>query len=268
MEIEKVNVTPAMAQEWLDLSNLSNRSISQHTVNKYSSDMKAGNWRDIHQNVIAFYDGGILADGQHRLSAVVRAGVEVEMFVATGLSKTDGSVIDQGRARSVSDALKIGGLVSIEKYHRHAVAIVKLIRHAEVGSIGTMTVKETADAVECIADAINYSSISLTGLAGNGLKSSITRAAVATAYCNMNINLVDRICRILTSGMPEGGNDAVIIRARNYMITHGANRGGPDRVKSYRVLLRAFHAYQKGTDIKILRVPSDNFMTMGIFHGK
>jgi len=70
MQITRMNVTPEMAQSWLDAANTGNRTMTRRVVSKYADDMIAGRWIDTHQNAIAFYDDGSLADGQHRLGAV------------------------------------------------------------------------------------------------------------------------------------------------------------------------------------------------------
>jgi len=268
MEMAKINVTPSIAKEWLDTVNTSNRNISMASVNKYARDMTAGSWRETHQNVIAFYADGTLADGQHRLSAVILSGQPVKMFVATGLNRKDGSTIDQGRTRSVADALKIGGMVKADSYVTYGVAIVKMIRAAETATYLTLTIKETAEMVNQMNNGIQYSCASLTAINGGGLKNAVVRAAVATAYYFVDRAKLDRFCRILVSGMPEGPGDEVVIRLRNSLLTNPRTSGAIDRANKYRTILRVIKAYQNGENLKIIRIPQNNAFTMGIFDDK
>jgi hypothetical protein len=60
-----LNVTPAMAQQWLKHNDF-NRPLNQRLVEKYAGQMRAGNWQRTHQG-IAFDSRGIILDGQHRL---------------------------------------------------------------------------------------------------------------------------------------------------------------------------------------------------------
>lgn len=66
--------------------------------------MAAGRWNTNGQGVIFSPDGDLL-DGQHRLRAVVEAGVTVEMFVVRGVPKERFETMDTGRARTVGDVL-------------------------------------------------------------------------------------------------------------------------------------------------------------------
>ena len=86
--------------------------------------MLSGDWSLTHQG-IAFYDDGSLADGQHRLNAIVSSGVTVKMQVAYGVPRTSGADIDVHRARDASDAVKIGQLS--DWVAKDAIAITRII---------------------------------------------------------------------------------------------------------------------------------------------
>lgn len=98
-------VTPEQATQWLD-RKATNRSVAQTRVNLYAAEMCAGRWLENHQP-IAFSADGTLLDGEHRLWAVIEANVTVGMWVAEGLTETARLTVDQGRSRSVADALRV-----------------------------------------------------------------------------------------------------------------------------------------------------------------
>ena len=107
-----MDIDPATAKRWLE-NNFRNRPIKEDVVQAYARDMINGVWVATHQGV-AFNDKDELIDGQHRLSAIVLAGVTVRMMVTFGLpSKIDGKemttmdCVDRGRTRSVADQLTI-----------------------------------------------------------------------------------------------------------------------------------------------------------------
>ena len=107
-----MDITPELAGRWLK-NNFRNRPVKADVVAAYARDMVAGLWRPTHQGV-AFNDRDELIDGQHRLLAIVKAGVTVRMMVTFGLpAKTEGSemtvmdCVDRGATRSVADQLKI-----------------------------------------------------------------------------------------------------------------------------------------------------------------
>lgn len=104
-----MKVTPEMASAWLEL-NTKNRPIRRDIVNTYARAMLAGKWVLTHQG-IAFDTFGNLIDGQHRLRAIVTAGVPVEMNVTFDVERMDGELleIDVGRARTYKNIMMMSG---------------------------------------------------------------------------------------------------------------------------------------------------------------
>lgn len=107
-------ITPEIASEML-LRNQNNRNIKKDTLKKIVNDIKTGKWEMTHQ-AIAFDTDGNLIDGQNRLTAVVMAGIPVEMMVSYNAPKSE--KIDIGVRRSDTDSLYMAGIIeknSIEK---------------------------------------------------------------------------------------------------------------------------------------------------------
>jgi hypothetical protein len=107
-----IEVTPALAKTWLE-NNFRNRPLREDTVKAYARDMILKKWVATHQG-IAFNDKDELIDGQHRLHAIVLAGVTVRMMVTFGLPSqvagqemTTMDAVDRGATRSVGDQLVI-----------------------------------------------------------------------------------------------------------------------------------------------------------------
>ena len=100
-----VNVTPALAAKWLE-SNTNNRKQRGSYISDIASAMRRGEWQATHQG-IAFAKCGKLLDGQHRLEALLRAKVDLDMLVVTGLDEAAFSVIDVGAKRSIADTTKL-----------------------------------------------------------------------------------------------------------------------------------------------------------------
>jgi len=102
MDSNVVLVSPELAAEWLKKNNTGeNRAVSQEVIANYAMDMKNNKWDLTHQG-ICFGEDGALVDGQHRLHAIVMAGVTVAMMV-TRTSAVKGprdAIIDQQRRRA------------------------------------------------------------------------------------------------------------------------------------------------------------------------
>lgn len=100
-------ITPEKAQEYLE-RNVRNRVINSRSVDSLVRDIKAGSFYLTHQG-IAFYDDGTLADGQHRLTAIVLAGRPVQMMVTRYMPHDTKIAIDYGMKRGFEDSVDIEG---------------------------------------------------------------------------------------------------------------------------------------------------------------
>jgi len=105
MDVRIEVVTPKLAKEWLSTVR-HNRPVSARTVLDYATDMLAGDWPQT-GDPIRFSDAGELLDGQHRLSAVIRANMAFPMVVVGGLDKGSVLYIDQCKRRSAGDSLAL-----------------------------------------------------------------------------------------------------------------------------------------------------------------
>lgn len=79
------------------------RPLRETVVERYVRDMKSGAWVEQSAQGLIFDDDGVLVDGQHRLSAQVRAKLTLTWWCTYG-GQADGA-IDRGAQRSVSDVL-------------------------------------------------------------------------------------------------------------------------------------------------------------------
>ena len=104
-KVQKIN--PERASDMLE-ANTSNRPLSRSTVRGFAEAMRRGEWLVTHQG-IAFDTAGTLVDGQHRLAAVIEAGVSVEMTVFTDVPTSTFDVLDTGKKRNAADVLAIEG---------------------------------------------------------------------------------------------------------------------------------------------------------------
>lgn len=107
----RVTITPQLAQYILNELNPHNRpSRSSHIV-QYAEDMTAERWK-LTGDTIKFGRSGILRDGQHRLAACIRSGVNFETYVVFGIDDESFSVMDTGRKRKGDDVFAIAGITN------------------------------------------------------------------------------------------------------------------------------------------------------------
>jgi hypothetical protein len=136
MEFAVETITPSIAHKLLDeteAQGFTNRSVRKNKIVMFAHDMEDGLWQITHQPV-AITDSGAVLDGQHRLMAVVAAGVDVQMLVMRGADPETFKVLDTGAVRTTGDSLKVAGYSNVN----HLAAIVR-------GYIGYRDVIGTTD---------------------------------------------------------------------------------------------------------------------------
>lgn len=105
-------ITPEIAEQYLELNYKSNRPLKQVSVNQLARDMSEGKFILNPSAPIIFTEDGTLIDGQHRLWACVQCGCPFKTFVVRGADEKTYDVIDIGNTRSVADV--IGGEYRVE----------------------------------------------------------------------------------------------------------------------------------------------------------
>lgn len=104
---EALMVTPEMAERFL-AKNTQNRKLDQVRVQCYANEMRGGFWI-LNGESIAFDGEGTLVNGQHRLSAVVKAGITVPFLVVRNVPTKSFLVTDTGKNRTSGDVFSING---------------------------------------------------------------------------------------------------------------------------------------------------------------
>jgi hypothetical protein len=124
-------VTPEKAEKWLG-SVAPNRNLRKSLVERHAESMRQGEWQATGESVKFDKDGRLL-DGQHRLHAIVEAGISVEMLVVRGLDATTIDVLDTGIKRTLSDVLSIHGEGNVNVLASTLIATIQLRSAIETG---------------------------------------------------------------------------------------------------------------------------------------
>ena len=115
-------ITPDKACRMLDNKNTMNRNIDQKRVEKYARDMKSGRWMLNGSTIVIAKDGTIL-DGQHRLWAVIIAGVPVFFLIVYNADKNCIDTLDTGMARTSRHIMQIAR----SEHSKTAAVLTKLL---------------------------------------------------------------------------------------------------------------------------------------------
>lgn len=211
-------ITPEIASNLLE-TNTENRKLSKGTVEAYAQDILAGNWDETVGVAISIDENGILRDGQHRLTAIVRAGKGIHTWVCRNVS-SDG-IYDNNRKRSNSDQISImrPDLDPVYRSPRY-ISVARTIITNTKGSHArrTVTPKEIIDFTETHKDDLN-------GFFLNMPQSTVAKISIATVYvalfmaymAGVDINDIMDFYDILCTGMSSKQEEFPIIAYRNYL---------------------------------------------------
>lgn len=105
------NITPERAAHYLKRNVDNYRNMSKSKITMYAEEMKAGKWQ-LNGEGIVFDESGKLKNGQHRLAAIIQAGVPIQMTVTTGVSENV-TIYDNGMSRTTKQMAQAGGATDI-----------------------------------------------------------------------------------------------------------------------------------------------------------
>lgn len=109
MRLEQIEMTPKQARSLLEASlGQKQRALANTRVERIAHAIVEGQWKLTHQ-AIALSPEGFILDGQHRLAAIARAGIPVQVMLAYDADPDTFDVIDTGAARTAANTLQVAG---------------------------------------------------------------------------------------------------------------------------------------------------------------
>lgn len=242
-------VTPKVAEKWLK-TNTKNRVIQKSLVDEYARDMEAGAWRE-NGDAIRFHKDGHLADGQHRLMAIIKSGISMECSVVEGLDDADQMTIDSGRKRTAGDNFAITG----ENYGSLLASTIKMLYGMATGLYSTrLTMTELIDILDAHPGIRDSASVAH--------KSRILRPSVMSAiyYIGKHFygekEIADKFLHTLVTGEASfSGDPAYVLRER--LIEMRLRRVIPRPDWLGIASMHAYEAYRAKKPIKSLRIPEE-----------
>lgn len=136
-------ITPDMAKEYLT-RNIVNRKPNMGQVAYYARMMSEGKWM-LNGESIVFDNKGNLADGQHRLMAIIQSNVAIQSVIVRNVDCESFSTIDQGKARSAKDSFSIKGIPNGTNISAGIRKYIIMNRSGRIGSIGSLHTGDNGD---------------------------------------------------------------------------------------------------------------------------
>jgi hypothetical protein len=249
IEINMMRVTPGKAEHWLNSKNKGNRNMRDGVAERYASDMQNGRWTNCPEP-ISFYEDGELADGQHRLWAIIESGRTISFPIATGLTRPDGLNINRGLGRSLIDNAAISGLR--DDLTHSIIATCRGIdydpKQAKTTRSGrSLSDSETLILVDKHGDAARFAITN--GPKSKYLNNAVVRSAIARAYyVEEDKAKLARFCEVMKTGFFEGDKETAAIAIRNYMLQKGPIASQSSMWgDTFRKIQHAIHNFMKGT---------------------
>lgn len=212
-------ITPEIASDMLE-TNTENRKISKGTVQAYMNDILAGNWDESVGVAISIDENGVLRDGQHRLTAIVQAGVGIHTWVCRNVS-SDG-IYDNNRKRSNSDQISImrADFDGVYKSTRYISIARSIINHNNNPNLNhrMVTPKEIIDFTEKHKDDLDGFFLNMPMTTVPKISLAVVHLALFMAYMDgVDISDIMDFYEVLCSGMSTKQEEFPVIAYRNYL---------------------------------------------------
>lgn len=259
-------VSPAIATNWLEKKNKNNRNILDAIVDKYARDMANGRWV-FTGDPIQFDKEGNLLNGQHRLSAVVKAGKVVQFVIWEGIDASAQDAMDAGRTRNTGQQLHMKGY----KHGTTMAAVVRVLLKWDQSRLNSKDVPSTGEVVE-----FTNANLALVEMATHWADSiartvSLSRGAVgAFAFRALKLaqehpdftsqeTVIDFLEKLKTGAGLEPGDP--ILTLRNTSARYRVQKMRRSVARDLYNIIRVWNAVQAGEVLTTLRAPKDGVVT-------
>lgn len=249
-------ITPETAALLLG-SNIHNRKLSEARVRVLARDITEGRWQ-LNGEAVKVAEDGTLLDGQHRLAAVVHSGMAVSTLVVRGLPVEAQTTMDTGRARTVSDILRLQG---IHNGHLMGAIAVGLIGY-EAGKVHVWG-GARASAPSKLEQVEYVQSHDLRDATVASMRATSVKAPLAGAIFGVAMEVAGRVApgeaeAFFIRGLVEGiglqpGDPILALRRRLSGLPPASSSA--TRNDYLWLTLRAFEAYRRGERLEKLQIP-------------
>jgi len=260
MRVELVKINKTVAEEMLK-NNDKNRNVKPRIVAQYVADMLKGQWKENTGELIKISKTNRLLDGQHRLMAIIKADIELTMYVAFELEDSIFDVLDIGAKRSDSDIFTIAGA-------KYASIIPSIIRLSNILNDGGKSshnsnsfLKQTSQSVlkEFNDNEDYYINISAKSVVFYHQFAKIMSPSLIGSFIIHFNSKSSADCELFFSELCTGQNvtNQVIYLLRNKLIEDRTGTSKMDREHKNALIIKAWNFYRLRQDIKVLRYNKD-----------
>lgn len=249
--VETLQVTPQLAKDWLN-QNENNRRLRPGVVDAYARQMRNGRWPFTGEPIQRDVNGNLI-NGQHRLSALVEAGVTLPFVVVSGLPPEVADVVDTQARRSAGDMLERYG----ELHTRSLGSAVRIALLQEQGAlstggqtqIGHTEIRAFIDYNPDIRDAV---SLALRVYRGMDAPSPAALAYAIWRLRRIDRERADQFFIDASEKANLGPNDPALALARRFAEIRRTKKRTPVE-EQLTLIYRAWNARRKGRTLAMVK---------------
>lgn len=246
IKAELMTITPVWAARMLETKNIGNRSMKLSHVDSLAREITAGRWK-VNGDTICF-NGDRLIDGQHRLAAIVKAGVAVQSLVVEGVASDVFETKDTGVRRSAGDTLGCHG----ETWANRLAAMLALVDRYCTGRMALSFSYSNSEVVLLLAkypgarDAIH--SLAKKGYLAPPSVIDACHYLFGRKDPQLAASFMDKILR--GSGISEGDPEYVL---REKLVLNSLSTAKLSKNQIMAMFIKAWNAAREGRKISLLR---------------
>lgn len=255
-----VEVTPKMAQEWLDKTETNTRPTSTPTVVRYAELIEGGRWM-LSCDAIGFDWNGNNVNGKHRLSAIVLTGVAIKALVVWGLDPDVFEVLDNGKKRSPGDVLAILGY---KNYNMLAAAARYLFGYARTGRVHYSVTNTRVENDEMVAILKAHpglsSSVEVVSKFGKEFGRWMSMSNLAFLHYVYSKDYPEEALAFiekLASGVSLASDDPALV-LRDRLMKEAMAQTSLPRGQAMALMIMCFNRHVQGRRMKIVRWSPEN----------
>jgi hypothetical protein len=261
-------VTPATAREYLKFNAAGQRRATPNRIKRYADDMRSGRWRLTHQG-IAFSDKGEMIDGQNRCLASIEAGASFDTLVFRNVPADTFTFLDQGKARTASDALRFLGQTNVNDVRAVASTLLAYRDHpgAVWGGMALHTQNEVVEFSMAVYDVLTEAAGETRSVKGAGVKvhpSAFGAFVALAAGSGYDEDLQDFLESLRTGARLEPGDP--VLTLRNLEARRLGSASQWQKQQRLAVYIKTFNAYVEGRTVRQLGFRRDE-LPMPVIRG-
>lgn len=247
MKFEKIS--PQTASQWLAFARGQNfRELNPQRAMRLADAIKQTGWK-VDGNAFKFNSRGILIDGQHRASAIVKLGLVVEAWVCRGVDET--LTIDTGQTRTLPQILKHQG-------ERHYSALASVIggvwryQNGQVTSNNALTKISISESLVMLNKEPDLRASAVMGERSKALMSAMQVGTLHFIASRFDKPAADLFVEKLISGAGLSEEDPVFLLRRR-LLKNKTSYTKLTPVDTFALLIKAWNLWYTGKSARILR---------------